>query len=88
MMQLVPGRSRRLGRSMKLGVAVAPADRRILSRVLVASIVVLSIGLTGCGRKATLDPPPSPAVTDDTGAPAPAPAPKKPGKPFFLDWLL
>jgi predicted small lipoprotein YifL len=53
-------------------------------------MVVLAIGLTGCGRKAALDPPPGPAVTDDAGAPAPAsaPAPKEPGKPFFLDWLL
>ncbi len=72
----------------RLGVAVAPADRRIITRVLVAGMVVLAIGLTGCGRKATLDPPPTPAVTDHAGGP-PAMAPeKKPHKPFFLDWLL
>ena len=67
---------------------MVPADRRILSRVLVAGTIVLAIGLAGCGRKAALDPPPSPAVTSKTTAPAPAPAVKKPAKPFFLDWLL
>ena len=74
---------------MKLGVAVAPADRRILSRVLIAGMIVLSIGLTGCGRKAALDPPPDAAVATKTCTTcAPAPAPEKPHKPFFLDWLL
>ena len=87
MMRVGSGSLRRPGRYVKLGVAVAPADRRILSRVLVAGIVVLAIGLTGCGRKAALDPPPTPAVTDGTGAPAPAPPPTT-GKPFFLDPLL
>jgi predicted small lipoprotein YifL len=70
-------------------VAVAPADRTILSRVLVAGVIVLAIGLAGCGRKAALDPPPGAAVTTKTCATcAPAPGPEKPNKPFFLDWLL
>jgi predicted small lipoprotein YifL len=75
---------------LKLGVAVSPADRKIVSRVLVAGIAVLAIGLTGCGRKAALDPPPGAAVTTTTSCTtcAPAPAPKGPDKPFFLDWLL
>jgi hypothetical protein len=74
---------------VKLGVAVAPADRRLFSRALVAGMIVLAIGLAGCGRKAALDPPPGAAVTTKTCATcAPAPGPKKPDKPFFLDWLL
>ncbi len=84
-------RAARRGRGwyVKLGVAVAPADRVILSRVLVAGMIVLSIGLTGCGRKAALEPPPGAAVTTETCTTcAPAPGPKKPDKPFFLDWLL
>ena len=68
---------------------MAPADRRIVSRVLVAGVIVLAIGLAGCGRKAALDPPPGAAVATKTCATcAPAPAPEKPNKPFFLDWLL
>jgi predicted small lipoprotein YifL len=58
--------------------------------VLVAGLIVLSVGLTGCGRKSALDPPPGAAVTKTTGCTdcAPAPGPEKPDKPFFLDWLL
>ena len=75
------------GRDVKLGVAVAPADRRVLSRALVAGVLVLSIGLAGCGRRAALDPPPGAAVTTKTTG-APDAGPEKPNKPFFLDWLL
>ena len=49
-------------------------------------MIVLAVGLTGCGRKAKLDPPPEPAVTTQDGAAQPAP--DRPDKPFFLDWLL
>ncbi len=65
---------------------MVPADRRIISRALVAGMIVLAVGLSGCGRKANLDPPPTPAVTTQGGPAQPAPA--KPDKPFFLDWLL
>ncbi len=52
-------------------------------------MIVLAIGLAGCGRKAALDPPPGAAVATKTCATCdPAPAPEKPHKPFFLDWLL
>ncbi len=67
---------------------MAPADRRIFSRVLVAGMIVLAFGLAGCGRKAALDPPPGAAVTTKTTCTTCAPAPEKPHKPFFLDWLL
>ncbi len=76
--------------SVKLGVALAPAERRNLSGVLVAGVIVLAFGLAGCGRQAALDPPPGTAVTTTKTCAtcAPAPAPEKPHKPFFLDWLL
>ena len=79
--------SRNRGRPpLMLGVPVALADRRIVSRVLIASTIVLAVGLAGCGRKAALDPPPSAAVATPDGTKAPPP--EKPNKPFFLDWLL
>jgi predicted small lipoprotein YifL len=67
-------------------VAVPP----ILSRAVIAGLVVLALGLSGCGRKSGLEPPPSAGVTSTDGAvAAPAPdVPEKPHKPFFLDWLL
>jgi predicted small lipoprotein YifL len=70
----------------ELGVAVPP----ILSRAMIAGLVVLALGLSGCGRKSALEPPPSASVTstDGTTAPAPDAAPEKPNQPFFLDWLL
>lgn len=80
---------RQLGRELKLGVAVLPADRRILSRALLAGMIVLAVGVSGCGRKAALDPPPGAAVTTkDCPTCAHAPNPEKPNKPFFLDGLL
>ena len=74
-----------------LGIVVAPADHRIVTRVLIAGALVLTVGLAGCGRKSALDAPPSasayadPAATTTDTAP---PAPEKPDRPFFLDWLL
>jgi predicted small lipoprotein YifL len=75
---------------LKLGVAVSPADRRVFSRaLLVAGMIVLAAGVSGCGRKAALDPPPGAAVTTkDCPTCAPTPGPEKPNKPFFLDGLL
>ncbi|CAN5245903.1 hypothetical protein BH10PSE9_BH10PSE9_21560 [soil metagenome] len=70
-----------------LGVAVANFDRRILSRALVAGLLVAAIGLAGCGRRGVLEPPPGAAVTTN-GEKAPDPGPRKPDKPFILDWLL
>ena len=73
---------------LELGVVVASADHRIVTRVLIAGALVLTVGLAGCGRKAALDPPPSASTysgaTDNKNTPPPA----KPDKPFFLDWLL
>jgi predicted small lipoprotein YifL len=70
-----------------LGVAVANFDRRILSRALIAGLLVAAVGLSGCGRRGALEPPPGASVTS-TGEKAPDTGAKKPDKPFFLDWLL
>lgn len=60
-----------------------------------AAVVALiaAIGLSACGRKGPLEPPPQAGVTaaapEGLVATAPKPAPPaKPDKPFFLDPLL
>ena len=71
--------------------AVAPVDRRILSRALIAGMLVGAVGLAGCGRKGALAPPPAATVkAADPGHPKAADdaVPTKPDKPFFLDPLL
>ena len=73
------------------GWFVAPDDRRILSRVLIASVLVAAVSLTGCGRRGPLEPPPSAAVTTtkpDDSKPPPDPGITKPDRPFVLDPLL
>jgi predicted small lipoprotein YifL len=70
------------------GLAVATFDRRILSRALIAGLVLAAVGLTGCGRKGPLEPPPSAAAIGADGQKAPDTGAKKPDKPFVLDWLL
>jgi predicted small lipoprotein YifL len=66
------------------GIApVAPVDRKIVTRVIVAGMVVAAVGLAGCGRKGALEPPPG-ATLKAAEAPAPD-APPKPDKPFFMD---
>jgi predicted small lipoprotein YifL len=66
----------------------------------IGAALVLAFGLTGCGRKGGLDPPPAAAIAqpgpgqqapqsarvDAQGHPV-APATKR-NEPFFLDWLL
>jgi predicted small lipoprotein YifL len=67
-------------------------DRRFLSRVLIAGILVAAVGLAACGRRGPLEPPPSAAATttvpDDGKAPPPDPGITKPDRPFVLDPLL
>jgi predicted small lipoprotein YifL len=73
------------------GSAVALEDRRILSRALIAGVLVAAVGLTACGRKGPLEPPPTasvaPADPTDPNTPPDSGA-GKPDKPFFLDFLL
>ena len=78
---------------------VTPTDRRF-SRLALAGLLVAALGLSACGRKGPLDPPPGAQAQNAPGAPAAPPqeqlydsagnplAPKGEKKPFFLDWLL
>jgi hypothetical protein len=76
--------------------AIWPARGAVLASVVIA----LGLGLSGCGRKGGLDPPPvaampaepalaqPPPAPDGTAvAPAPAPAPPPP-RATWLDWLI
>lgn len=76
------------------GSSVARKDRRYLSAAVMVALVA-AVGLSACGRKGPLEPPPGAAAAvaapiDPTlaGAPPPPPPPDKPDKPFFLDPLL
>jgi predicted small lipoprotein YifL len=79
------------------------ANRRHLSRIAAVAALIAALGLTACGRKGPLDPPPSAAApmrATPTGAPPASPVdrfrprreqpppPPKRNDPFFLDWLL
>ena len=78
-----------VGRGKSGGAPVAPVDRRVLSRAVVIGLIAAAIGLSGCGRKGALEPPPGMAMKAATaGDVPPAEAPKKPDKPFLLDPLL
>jgi len=50
-------------------------------------LCVAAIGLSACGRKGPLEPPPGAAVTDKAGGPSAEPA-KKPQRHFILDPLI
>ena len=67
---------------------MAPVDRRILSRALIAGVLIAAVGLTACGRKGPLEAPLPPAAAKvDPNAPQ-DPGITKPDKPFILDPLL
>jgi len=73
------------------------SDRR-LTRIAVIGALVAALGLTGCGRKGGLDPPPGASVVDQgpppagpaavgpDGRPLAPPPPNKRSTP--IDWLL
>ena len=57
--------------------------------VAVGLMLVTAISLSGCGRKADLDPPGMPAEQQNRLVPGEKPAkPTVPDKPFILDPLL
>lgn len=76
---------------------------RSLTRLAVAGVVVATLGLTGCGRKSGLDPPPEAGISKP-GRPGqqqqpqpetrfdaegrPIAPPASQRKNFFLDWLI
>jgi predicted small lipoprotein YifL len=70
------------------------------ARCAVVAALALALGLAGCGRKGSLDPPPA-SVADPAAAGAPAPGPDgqvaasgppgtqpAPKKRLPIDWLL
>jgi len=71
---------------------VAFNDRRNLTYVVVAGILVAGLALSACGRRGALEPPPNANSTDPAyaveGNPAEAQQNAKPDRPFFLDRLL
>ncbi len=63
------------------------------SRIAVIGVVVLAIGVSACGRRGALGPPPASAVsvvghTATNAATGDIVDDAKPNKPFFLDFLL
>jgi predicted small lipoprotein YifL len=58
-----------------------------VGRLFTVLLIVIAVGLTACGRRGRLEPPPS--VEPDVPAPAGAVVqePEEDG-PFLLDWLI
>ena len=68
--------------------AVAPSDRPIWFRAAVGLVILTALGLSGCGRKGPLEPPPSARITNPDGTTAPDTGPIKPSRHFVLDPLI
>ena len=70
---------------------MARVDHRLISRAVIAGVLLAALGLTACGRRGPLEMPPSAAAklppTAD-GKPPPDPGITKPDRPFVLDPLL
>jgi predicted small lipoprotein YifL len=66
---------------------VAPNDRRVILRAALAAVLISAVGLSACGRKGPLEPPPSAAATDQDPDANPNDA-GKPDRGFPLDFLL
>lgn len=68
---------------------VARIDGRILTQMVIIGAVVAAIGVSACGRRGPLEPPPSATATaaiPEDGAEEAKPA--KPDRTFVLDSLL
>ncbi len=65
-----------------------------LGRLTVLVIVCAAVGLTACGRRGKLEPPPETATVAPVGAPVAGTVETKPDaepleeRSFFLDWLI
>jgi predicted small lipoprotein YifL len=72
-------------------------------RMAVLAVALAAVGLSGCGRKSGLDPPPTASLTDPKAPPPstppngqfllgqqapPPPPPPAPPKRFLLDFML
>jgi predicted small lipoprotein YifL len=66
---------------------VATRDRPVIFRVAVGVLILAALGLSACGRKGALEPPPSAQATDNSATMTAKPAPK-PARHFFLDPLI
>lgn len=65
---------------------MAPNDRRVILRAALAAVLISAVGLSACGRKGPLEPPPKADVTSqDPDNPAKS---GKPNRSFPLDFLL
>jgi len=70
------------------GTPVTANDNRIFARALLLGLIAAAIGLSACGRKGPLEPPPYAAAAAETGDKTAETAPPKPDKDFILDPLL
>lgn len=61
-------------------------DRRIVFRAALAAVLISAIGLSACGRKGALQPPPKADVTSEDDPSDPNAG--KPERSFPLDFLL
>ena len=66
---------------------MAPNDRRAILRAALAAVLISAVGLSACGRKGPLEPPPKADVTTQDPNASPADA-GKPNRGFPLDFLL
>lgn len=62
-------------------------DRRVVYRALVAAALISAVGLSACGRRGALEPPPSARAAPSDANPA-DPDADKPDTPFILDKLI
>jgi predicted small lipoprotein YifL len=76
----------------KGNLAVALNDRRIVFRAALAAVLISAVGLSACGRKGALQPPPSAATVDEDGNKVKdknnGKGHSKPDRPFILDPLI
>jgi len=72
--------------------AVAFSDRRVILRAVLAATLISAVGLSACGRKGALEPPPRADVTSGTtdggDADGSGKNDNKPDRGFPLDFLL
>ena len=66
---------------------MALSDRRMVFRAALVVVLLSAAGLSACGRKGALEPPPNAQVTQPQDGKA-NPKDQKPNRPFALDFLL
>ena len=62
-------------------------DRRVILRAALAAVLISAVGLSGCGRKGPLQPPPKADITSEEPGANPNQT-AKPNHGFPLDFLL